>query len=74
MAKDFSHLHHRLLQAGLSKKQILTFIYFVSFFFGVTSLFLETKGKLIVFVLLVFIVVFINSIVDFILKVKRKHK
>lgn len=74
MNKDFSHLHHRLLQAGMTKKQILTFIYAISFFFGVTSLFLETQGKIIVFMMLVFIVVFVNSVFDFVHKVKKKLK
>ena len=74
MSKDFSHLHHRLLQAGLSQKQILTFIYFTSFFFGITSLFLQTEWKVIVFIILIFVVVFINSIIDFILKTKRKTR
>lgn len=39
------HLHHRLLQFGLSERQVLMFVYVISAIFGVTALFLGTQGK-----------------------------
>ncbi|NDK07724.1 hypothetical protein EOM39_00585 [Candidatus Gracilibacteria bacterium] len=71
LKKDFTHLHHRLLDKGLTNKQILTLIYSLSFFFGVTALFLDRKGKIVVFCIIIFVVIFINSIVD---KVKKGRK
>ena len=61
---DFTHLHHRLTKAWLSKVQFLTLVYSLSFFFGITALFLDKTWKMIVFALIVFIVIFINKIVD----------
>lgn len=69
LKKDFSHLHHRLLHAGLEKKQILLVIYSLSLFFWISSLFLDRLGKIFVFVILIFIVIFLNFFVD---KIKIK--
>ncbi|MBI5412111.1 undecaprenyl/decaprenyl-phosphate alpha-N-acetylglucosaminyl 1-phosphate transferase [Candidatus Peregrinibacteria bacterium] len=46
------HLHHRLLKAGLSPRQVLLFLYFFSAFFGILALFLETRGKFFAFLLM----------------------
>lgn len=69
---DFSHLHHRLIKAWLSKTQFLTLVYSLSFTFWLTALFLDKAGKIIVFALIVFIVVFINKIVEKIWKLNVK--
>lgn len=65
---DFSHIHHRLLDIGLRKKQILTLIYSLSFFFWITALFLDKTWKIIVFIIIAFVVIFINRIIDIIKK------
>lgn len=69
--KDFSHLHHRLLDKWMSNKQILTLIYSLSFFFWVTALFLDKVWKIIVFWVIVFVVVFINNIISEVKKFKK---
>lgn len=69
--RDFTHLHHRLLEKGLSNKQILTLIYSLSFFFWITALFLDKTGKIIVFWIIVFVVVFINNIISEVKKFKK---
>lgn len=61
---DFNHLHHRLQRAGLSKSQFLSLVYGLSLFFGLTALFLDRTWKIIVFLLIVFIVIFINRLID----------
>ncbi|MCH2188547.1 undecaprenyl/decaprenyl-phosphate alpha-N-acetylglucosaminyl 1-phosphate transferase [Candidatus Gracilibacteria bacterium] len=61
---DFTHLHHRLEKIGLSKKQILTLIYSLCFFFGLTGLFLDKTGKIIVFGIIVVVVISLNKIVE----------
>jgi UDP-GlcNAc:undecaprenyl-phosphate GlcNAc-1-phosphate transferase len=40
---DTTHLHHRLLKTGLTHFQVLSTIYFFSFVFGISSLFLDTQ-------------------------------
>ncbi len=63
------HLHHRLLQVGMSERQVLILVYVLSAIFGVTALFVGTRGKFWAIVVLA-----IASIVlGMILKVRRKH-
>ncbi len=69
--RDFTHLHHRLLDKWLTNKQILTLIYSLSFFFWVTALFLDKVWKIIVFWIIIFVVVFINNIVGEFKKIKK---
>jgi UDP-GlcNAc:undecaprenyl-phosphate GlcNAc-1-phosphate transferase len=65
---DFTHLHHRLLKLWLKKKQILILIYSLSFFFWISSLFLDKTWKIIVFWIIVIVVVFINKVVEIFIK------
>ena len=65
---DFSHLHHRLLKIWLTKKQVLWLIYSLSFLFWLTALFLDRNWKIIVFLIIVAVVIFINKIVETIIK------
>jgi len=65
---DFTHIHHRLLKIWLKQKEVLLLIYSLSFFFWLTALFLDKAWKLIVFLIIVVIVVFINKIVETIKK------
>jgi UDP-GlcNAc:undecaprenyl-phosphate GlcNAc-1-phosphate transferase len=62
------HLHHRLLQFGFSERQVLIFIYIISAIFGVSALFLGTRGKFWDIVVL-FVATFILGMI---LRVKRK--
>ncbi len=63
MAWDFTHLHHRLLDLWLSNKWVLSIIFALSFFFWITALFLDRTWKIIVFVIIIFVVIFINEII-----------
>lgn len=49
---DNKHLHFRLLDIGLTHRQTVIFLYAVTTAFGVTSLFLHSKGKIIALVIL----------------------
>jgi len=42
---DTRHLHHRLLGLGLSPRQILLALYLLAAFFGVLTLFLQSREK-----------------------------
>ena len=65
---DFSHLHHRLLKIWLTKNQVLWLVYSLSFIFWSTALFLDRTWKIIVFLIIVVVVVFINKIVETVIK------
>ncbi len=65
---DFNHLHHRLLKIWLSKKWVLSLVYSLSFLFWLTALFLDRTWKIIVFLIIVALVIFINKIVEIVIK------
>jgi len=71
---DFTHLHHRLLDIWLTKKQVLFSVYSLSFMFWLTALFLEKTWKIIVFIIIVFVVIFINKIMETLILKKWKIK
>jgi len=48
---DNRHFHHKLLQAGISQRIAVLIMYSISIFFGVSALILETRGKIIIFML-----------------------
>jgi UDP-GlcNAc:undecaprenyl-phosphate GlcNAc-1-phosphate transferase len=64
------HLHHRLLQFGMSERQVLVMIYVLSAIFGFSALFLGTRGKFWAIVLLVIA----SFVLGLVLKAKRKVK
>ena len=72
LSGDFSHLHHRLIDIWLEKKQVLTLIYSLSFLFWLTALFLDKNWKIIVFVIIIIVVVFINKILELLIKKWKK--
>lgn len=52
---DRGHLHHRLLKLGLSSSQTVMVFYFFSLVFGVSALFLQSRGKFLALLLLLLI-------------------
>ncbi len=70
---DMTHIHHRLLDLWLKRKEVLVLLYTLSFFFWITALFLDRFGKILVFCIIVFVVISINRIVDT-LYLRRKKK
>lgn len=55
MKPDRGHFHHRLLDLGLSQKQAVAILYFVSAILGVAAVLLATTGEL---KILIFIIAF----------------
>ncbi|MBI4276249.1 undecaprenyl/decaprenyl-phosphate alpha-N-acetylglucosaminyl 1-phosphate transferase, partial [Candidatus Uhrbacteria bacterium] len=49
---DRRHLHHRLLDLGLSQRAVVGLLYFFAAYFGVTALFLQSRGKLLALMIL----------------------
>jgi UDP-GlcNAc:undecaprenyl-phosphate GlcNAc-1-phosphate transferase len=52
---DRKHLHHRLLDLGLSPKQTVLVFYSLALIFGLSGLFLQSQGKLLALAILVFL-------------------
>ena len=59
-----SHLHFRLLEIGLTKGQVRNIIYFLSIIFGISAIFLSTEGKIILFVIITGITIFLTEILE----------
>lgn len=68
---DKSHLHHRLLDIGLSHKQAVLTLYGVSALFGFTAIFLQSFGKLIALVLMFFVMLAIT--ITLVMLYKKQH-
>lgn len=62
------HLHHRMLQFGMSERQVLLSIYSLAAIFGVSALFLGTKGKL----WAIIAIFFLSFILGMVLRVKKR--
>lgn len=60
---DRKHLHHRLLDAGFSHRGAVIFLYCVTGFFGITSLFLQSKGRFLALGVLVIVMIIIGFMV-----------
>ncbi|OJI07571.1 hypothetical protein BK004_00575 [bacterium CG10_46_32] len=56
---DNKHLHFRLLTAGLSHQASVLLLWGLAAFFGVASLFVQTKGKVYLLSALVFVMIFL---------------
>ena len=66
---DKKHLHHRFLEMGLSQKKTVLLFYAFSAFFGLSGLFLQSRGKLLAISTLTLIM--IGLIIGFSLLEKR---
>ena len=52
---DKKHLHHRLLDLGLGQRGTVLLFYFLALSFGLSGLFLQSRGKFLALILLVVI-------------------
>lgn len=64
LRKDFTHLHHRLLDIWLSKNTILSIIYSLSFWFWILALFLQKEWKIWLFWIIFVVVVFMTKVIN----------
>ncbi|MDX9893055.1 MAG: MraY family glycosyltransferase [Patescibacteria group bacterium] len=60
---DRRHLHYRLLDLGLSHRQTVIFLYFITAVSGTISLFLHSKGKVLALVVLAVFMIVLASLV-----------
>lgn len=68
---DKEHLHHRLLDLGLSQRQTAFFYYFIALFFGLAGLFLQSQGK---FLALLFLFILMIALVIYFSYFKKNNK
>lgn len=64
---DKKHLHHRLLDLGLSQRQTVLVFYVLALGFGLSGLFLQSRGKflaLLLLVVLMFVFVIALSVIN----------
>ncbi len=63
-----NHLHFRLLELGLSHASIRNIIYFLTLSFWVAAIFLDTIGKIILFVIIACVSLFLTRILSIVRK------
>jgi UDP-GlcNAc:undecaprenyl-phosphate/decaprenyl-phosphate GlcNAc-1-phosphate transferase len=68
---DRTHLHHRLLDIGLSHRQTVLILWLISAIFGFTAVFLQSFGKLIALGVLFIFMLFLA--VSVVIIYKKKH-
>jgi len=69
---DRKHLHFRLLDIGLSHRQSVTLLLFLSASFGTTSLFLHTRGKMVALIILSLVMIILAISLISIYKLKQQ--
>ncbi len=65
---DRKHLHFRLLDVGFSHRQAVLFLYLLATLFGSVALFQNSKGKLILFLILLAVMAIIGSVLVLVYK------
>lgn len=58
------HLHYRLMAMGMSESVIRYFVWSLAFLFGMAAAFMDKVGKIILFTILVFVIVFVTKILS----------
>jgi len=71
---DKKHLHHRLLNLGLSQKQTVFVFYFLASAFGLSGLFLQSRGKIFTLGLLLLIMLIVVSLLRYFDRLKEVKK
>lgn len=71
LGADKKHLHFRLLNIGLSQRQVVFILYFFSTIFGVSSLFLQSQSKVIALGILFLVMILLATIL--VIKTKKSN-
>ncbi len=71
---DRKHLHFRLLDVGFSHRQAVIFMYVLTGIFGISALFLQTYGKLIVLVILLIVMLILATSLVVVYKKKADYE
>ncbi|NCF75267.1 MAG: hypothetical protein GWO87_02150 [Xanthomonadaceae bacterium] len=71
---DKKHLHFQLLDIGFSHKQAVVFFYFLTIIFGGVGLFLNSEGRLLAFLILLFLMLLNAGFLYLIYRKKKKTR
>ncbi|MDD3939350.1 MAG: epoxyqueuosine reductase QueH [Patescibacteria group bacterium] len=71
---DKKHLHHRLLALGLNQRQTVMVFYSLSLIFGVSGLFLQSKGKILALALLLLLMIITVSLFHYLDFLNERQK
>ncbi len=71
---DRKHLHFRLLDIGLNQRQAVYVLWLISAVFGFFAVFLQSLGKLVALVVLVFVMVALGVLVAYVYRRKELKK
>lgn len=71
---DKKHLHFKLLDIGFSHRQAVLFLYLLTLVFGMSSLFLQGKQKLLAFAVLVIILALLSLFIYLRYHLTKTHK
>lgn len=74
MKGDLTHLHHRMAEQGIDYHVQRHIVMILSFIFGIGAIFLDTWGKIILFVSIIMIVVYISQIAQTLEKLLKRDK
>lgn len=70
---DKKHLHHRFLNIGFSQKQTVLVFYVITIVFGASGIFMQTRGRLSMFLVLMGLMVCLLILLGIIFKIKQKR-
>ena len=68
---DNQHLHFRLLNIGLNHRQAVLFLYLVTGFFGLSSIFLSSSGKVVALIVMAVFMIFLALMLLVVYKIKH---
>ncbi len=71
---DRKHLHYKLTEIGFSEPQAVLFLYALTGIFGVSALFLQSRGKLIALIILIVVMLAIISSLYSVYRTKGKNE
>jgi UDP-GlcNAc:undecaprenyl-phosphate GlcNAc-1-phosphate transferase len=61
---DRRHLHFRLVDAGLTQRQAVLLYYLIAIIFGITTIFLQSLGKITVLLALGFLILAVEIYIN----------
>ena len=70
---DRKHLHHRLLDVGLSPRQTVLLLYLLTLIFGVSSIFLQSQHKIFALGIVVFVMIVMAIVLVFMYRKKMRR-
>jgi hypothetical protein len=74
MKGDLTHLHHRMAEQGIDYTVQRHLVMVLSFIFGLGAIFLDTWGKIILFISIITVVIYIAQIAQALEKIMNQKR